>query len=154
MANVDSAADIAAFIDDAEERWGNVPAWLILDDEDGRGIVRTKDGRIIAETIVSGGTHEDAVRIVQARSDIHKLCQIAAARVQRLESENAGLRARLAQLVEACRNVLTTEPPPLKEVASAWSMYPQMSQYQDWFHRQFNINQVAELLEHSNDDNG
>jgi hypothetical protein len=172
--------DLEAFVADAERRWIGVPDWTIFDDEDGHGIVRTKDGGIVAETKFCGGTHQDAVRIVHARTDIPRLCIVVRGQGERigaLESENTELRldvdenvaygklqserirvlekerdeanVRFIRLEAACRNVLTTEPPPLKDVDGAWNKCVHMYEYRDWFHRQFNLTQVAELLESS-----
>lgn len=75
-------------------------------------------------------------------------------RIRMLEKERDELNARLLKLEDACRNVLTTDPPPLKEVEGAWNKCVLMDEYRDWFHRQFNLDQVSELMEHSNADNG
>lgn len=157
MAKTDSTADIAEILGGIEGRWSGVPPWVIFEDENGRGIVRTEDGGIIAETMLGNGTHENAVRIVDAREDIRTLLTIARAQGAKLaefEKNAREFQAWIVKLEDACRNVLTTEPPPLNEVDAAWNTCVEMSEYQAWFHRQFNLNQVAELLEHSNDNNG
>jgi hypothetical protein len=74
--------------------------------------------------------------------------------LERLDADHDAVVGRLAKLEDACRNVLTTEPPPPSEAYSAWSGSAQTSDYQAWFHRQFNLTQVANLLEHSNDNHG
>ena len=181
-ARMELPGDVESIVADVDRRWCGVPEWIIFDDENDLGIVRTRDGRIVAETNISGGTHADAVRIVHARVDLSFLCVIVRGQCKRigeLEAENSELkldvdenvahgkmqgeriralekerdeaRARLARLEDACRNVLTTEPPLAHDVEKAWSTCVCMDQYQDWFHRQFNLNMVADLLESSNE---